>query len=60
MKLSPLFESVIDDLKKRDELGWKIYGRAMAPHDGRDSLQDAYEEVLDLAMYLKKAILERK
>jgi len=28
--------------------------------NGRDALQDAYEEALDLACYLKQAIEERK
>ena len=35
------------------------YGTALQPHNGRDALLDAYEEALDLAMYLKQAIVER-
>jgi hypothetical protein len=31
----------------------------MCPHDGRDTLQDAYEEALDLAVYLGKLLMER-
>jgi len=29
------------------------------PFNGRDALKDAYEEALDLAMYLKQAMIER-
>lgn len=32
---------------------------ALQPHNGRDVLRDAYEEALDLAMYLRQAIAER-
>lgn len=53
-----LFEEVKKDLDARNALGRQQYGRTMGPHDGRNSLRDAYEEALDLAMYLKKAIIE--
>lgn len=35
------------------------YGTHLQPHNGRDSLLDAYEEVLDLALYLKAVLMER-
>lgn len=50
---------VIADMESRRELGIERYGTALQPHNGRDALRDAYEEALDLAMYLKQAILER-
>ena len=50
---------VVDDMHGRDALGMRKYGRPLLPHDGRDTLQDAYEEALDLAVYLRKAMLER-
>lgn len=52
-------EEVIKDLKLRTELGVRKYGQPLATFDGRDALQDAYEEVLDLAQYLKKELMER-
>lgn len=55
-----IFEMVKHDLEMRDRLGWWEYGRPLLPHDGRDSLQEAYEEALDLAVYLRKAIAERE
>lgn len=54
-----IFELVVADLKKRDEIGHQTYGKELTGHDGRDSLWDAYEESLDLAVYLRKAIYER-
>ncbi len=50
---------VIDDIVKRKEHGIKKYGTALQPNNGRDALQDAYEEALDLCQYLKQAIIER-
>jgi hypothetical protein len=35
------------------------YGERLAAHNGRDALQDAYEEALDLALYLRQALAER-
>ena len=50
---------VIEDIKARREVGIKRYGTALQPHNGRDSLQDAYEEAMDLTMYLKQMLVER-
>lgn len=49
---------VIDEMKKRDQLGRQRYGTPLQPFNGRDSLMDAYEEVLDLAVYIRTAIYE--
>lgn len=50
---------VMRDIEDRRELGIRRYGTALQPHNGRDALQDAYEEAIDLAMYLKQLIVER-
>lgn len=50
---------VVSDLRQRKEFGFEKYGTELQPDNGRDSLQDAYEEVLDLAVYLRNAIEER-
>ena len=47
------------DLEQRRELGVSRYGTALQPFNGRDMLRDAYEEVLDLAVYLRGVIEER-
>lgn len=50
---------VIGDMAQRDAMGLRKYGKPLRPQDGRDTLWDAYEEALDLAVYLRKAIAER-
>lgn len=50
---------VIDDIKSRREIGISRYGTPLQAHNGRDALRDAYEEALDLAMYLRQMIEER-
>lgn len=50
---------VMVDMASRDQLGRKRYGTPLQPHNGRDALRDAYEEALDLAVYLRTAIYER-
>lgn len=58
-KHKPVVAQVMVDLMERMELGIKTYGEALRPNNGRDALQDAYEEALDLACYLKQAMIER-
>lgn len=47
------------DIERRIGLGVRQYGERLAAHNGRDALQDAYEEALDLALYLRQALAER-
>ena len=49
---------VIADIQERKEWGTKKYGTPLQAFNGRDSLLDAYYEVLDLAAYLKQALVE--
>lgn len=51
-------EYVIPDMEKRHQKGLESYGVALQPHNGRDALLDAYEEALDMAVYLKQACVE--
>lgn len=50
---------VIVDIEARKEVGIKRYGTALQAHNGRDVLRDAYEEAIDLCMYLRQLIEER-
>lgn len=50
---------VLADINHRRELGIQRYGTALQPENGRDMLRDAYEEALDLAIYLRGVIAER-
>jgi hypothetical protein len=51
---------VLTDILQRKQVGIERYGQALHAHNGRDMLQDAYEEALDLVMYLRGLIEERK
>lgn len=51
-------DQVIADILTRKELGITNYGTALFPYNGRDSLKDLYEEILDAAMYLKQMMIE--
>ena len=52
-------DQVIRDIVERKALGIRRYGTALQPFNGRDALRDAYEEAIDLCMYLKQIIVER-
>lgn len=54
-----IWDLVIQDMKDRDAKGRKAYGVPLQAHNGRDPLRDAYEEALDLAVYLRQALEER-
>jgi len=56
----PVVNYVLGDLRERAEFGLKKYGTYLKEHNGRDPLWDAYQEVLDLALYLRQAILEKE
>jgi hypothetical protein len=55
-----VWDAVIADFKKRDDFGYKKYGTRLQPFNGRNSLQDSYEEACDLLVYLKQSTIERK
>ena len=56
VEITPL---VCADLIRRSDAGEREYGEPLRTDNGRDALQDAYEEALDLACYLKQALVER-
>lgn len=51
---------VVDDILQRKEFGLAKYGTLLQPGNGRKSLQDAYEEFLDGACYMRCLIEEQK
>lgn len=57
--MTPIWDLVIADMHKRHEKGMETYGVPLTANNGRDALLDAYEEALDLAVYLKQAMVER-
>lgn len=50
---------VIADMVERKRIGIERYGTPLQTRNGRDMLVDAYQEVLDLAMYVRGEIAER-
>ena len=55
-------KSVQEDIEARAQFGEKKYGGRLAVGSRNNMispLQNAYEEVLDLAVYLKQELLER-
>ena len=55
-----VFEALGDDLLAREAIGFVNHGKPLLANDGRDWLQEAYEEALDQAVYLKAALMERE
>lgn len=53
------WDMVLADMASRDAIGAEKYRTRLQPHNGRDFLRDAYEEALDLVVYLRGAIYER-
>ena len=54
-----VIDYVLADMVKRAAMGVIKHGMPLQTHNGRDALWDAYQEAMDLCMYLRQAILER-
>lgn len=57
--LPAVWDLVIADMHRRDHVGRDRYATRLQPDNGRDALIDAYQEALDLAVYLRQVIYER-
>jgi hypothetical protein len=57
--LPAVWDLVMADIQECDAIGEKKYGVRLQPFNGRDVLKDAYQEALDLVVYLRQAIYER-
>jgi hypothetical protein len=49
---------VLMDMRARDKIGREKYGVPLTPWNGRDQLVDAYQELLDAAVYVRAASME--
>jgi hypothetical protein len=58
--LIDVFAEVKRDIDARNAKGWETHGIPLDIHDGRDWIAEAYDEVLDLAVYLKAELLRRR
>ena len=54
-----VLDLVLSDISERAEAGRRKYGCYLQAHNGRDALWDAYQEAIDLVMYLRQTIQER-
>ena len=55
-----IFPLVITDIRERASMGKDKYGTHLRANNGRKPLVDAYQEALDLVMYLRQKIEEEK
>ena len=53
-------QQLIAHLKQREQMSIETYGQTLKAFNGRDAVQDALEEALDLSQYLLQAKVERK
>jgi hypothetical protein len=59
-KGSRVVPQVCLDLMAREAMGEKKYGEKLRCFNGRRALVDAYQEALDLCVYLKQCLLEEE
>ena len=52
-------DKVIADIVERKRVGLERYGTLLQSFNGRDALLDAYQEALDLVIYLRQELDER-
>lgn len=51
-------DAMCADVKARQQLGISRYGKPLQAFNGRDCLQDAYEELLDFLVYALQTLQE--
>lgn len=54
-----VLDFVLETLIERAEIGKLKYGTYLETHNGRRALIDAFQEALDLVMYLAQAVMEQ-
>lgn len=53
-----IMKQVIKDLEDRERFGIEKYGIPLQPFNGKKALVDAYQEAIDLVVYLRQKIEE--
>lgn len=56
----PIWEIVIEAMQERNQMGTAKHGTPLQVSNGRDSLVDAFQEAMDLTVYLAQEIERRK
>ena len=54
--IAGLREPIIADMRARDAMGFERYGAHLQASNGRNPLVHAYQEALDLTVYLRQAL----
>lgn len=54
----PATDTIMPHLVQRDAIGRAKYGKPLEAHNGRNALQDLFEELLDAVMYAAQAYME--
>lgn len=57
-KSPAMWDLVIKDMRERDVMGLEKYGTRLHANNGRKAPIDAYQEAMDLVVYLRQAIYE--
>lgn len=58
-KEESIWNQVILDIRKREQTGVLRYGKYLTKHTPEDVLNHAYNEALDLVVYLRTEIIKR-
>lgn len=53
-----LWRDVVADMEERRSVGIERYGTPLQPFNGRNPMVDAYQESLDMVVYLRQAMEE--
>jgi hypothetical protein len=53
------YHQMAKDIEERAEFGKVKYGTLLKPHNGRNALNDLYQEVLDAIVYARQAAYEK-
>lgn len=54
------WDYVLEDIAKRERMGYNKYGKYLNPKTNEDMLQHLYEELLDATVYIKTLIMQRE
>ena len=60
VNFADLADEVKQDIENRIVKGVQTYGERLRINNGRNALLDAYEEILDLALYIKQELKEKE
>ena len=53
------WDYVLEDIAKREKMGYNKYGKYLTVKADEDMLNHAYNEALDLVVYLRTLLLQR-